>query len=178
MLKKLLLTIVLTLSISILSITAVGQEIKPASESEQSILHRSEVIDLIRSAKKMPEQQQKKKADELWAAGADSKTPRSDYLYCTALAYLGSLKGQACLARAFETSRGIVGDYTDAYVWYTIALEHAGTDAGLKKEIQAGQARAQQMLHSSYPSPSDFELEDAIKQQKEKIKEYAAEAGK
>jgi hypothetical protein len=34
------------------------------------------------------------------------------------------------------------------------------------------------MMHSVYPAPSDYELEDLVKKQKEKIVEYAAEAGK
>lgn len=177
MIKKLLLTITLTLTLALAPIMAIGQGLKPASESEQTLLNKSETIDLIKQAGTMSSQQQKEKLEQLWSADTKSKTPRSDFLFSSALAYLGHYKAQAYLAQAFENGRGIVSNLTDAYVWYTIALEHPIDDADLKGKIEAGQARVKMMLLSVYPSPSDFELEDSVKKQKDKIKEYAAEAG-
>jgi len=172
--RKFFLTPIIAL-ICIPTIT-IGQEIKPASESEQTLLNKSEIIELMIQAGQMPGQQQEEKIDRLWASDT-SKTPRSDFLYCTAFAYLDNYKAQACLGRAFEHGLGVVSDLTDAYVWYTIALEHSADDEDLKEKAAAGQTRVKMMLMSVYPSPSDFELEDLVKKQKGKIEEYSAEAG-
>jgi hypothetical protein len=174
--RKFFLTLIIAL-ICIPTIT-IGQEIKPASESERTLLNKSEIIELMIQAGQMPGQQQAEKIDQLWAANDNSKTPRSDFLYCTAFAYLDNYKAQACLGRAFENGNGIVSDLSDAYVWYSVALDHPIDDVNIKKTIQAGRLRVNQMLHSTYPAPSDYELEDLVKKQKEKIAEYTAEAGK
>jgi len=170
MIKKLLLTITMMLPVAVLA-----QEIKPASESEKTLLNKSEIIDLIKQVGQMSPQQRNEKIKQLCATDADSKTPRSDFLYCSAFAYLDHYKAQACLARAFENGRGIIQSYTDAYVWYTLALEHPIEDAGIKEKIQAGQDHIKMMLFSVYPAPSDYELEDEVKTQKEKIEEYAVQ---
>ena len=177
MFKQLLLTATITLSITLALNAATGQEIKPASESEQTLLNKSETIALMNQVKSMSSQQQKEKINQVWVTDTNSKTPRSDFLYCSAFAYLNDYKAQACLARAFENGRGIGSNLTDAYVWYTIALEHSINDAALKSDIESGQARVKTMLLSVYPAPSDFELEEAVKKQKEKVEEYRAEAG-
>lgn len=175
MFKKLLLTITLSFSLTAAAAAAAGQEIKPASEDEQYLLDKSEIVELIQKAVKITSQKRKEIIDRVWAEDKGSTTPRSDFLYSTAFAYLNDPKAQACLARAFENGTGIVSDLTDAYVWYTIALE-AADDTDLKKSLQAGQTRVKTTLVSVYPAPSDYELEDAVKQKKEKIEEYAAEA--
>jgi hypothetical protein len=167
MFKKLLLMIAL-----ILPITVFGQEIKPASESEHTLLNKSETIALIKQVAPMPVAKQKEKVAQLWAADADSKTPRSDFLYCTAFAYLNYPQAQACLARAFENGHGIVSNLTDAYVWYTVALENPAISSDLKDKVEAEQTRIKMTLFSVYPTPTDFELEEAVKKQQELIKEY------
>jgi len=171
MIKKLLLPIALMLSITT---TALGQEIKPASEDEQYLLNKSEIVELIQKAVKITSQKRKEIIDRVWAEDKGSTTPRSDFLYSTAFAYLNDPKAQACLARAYENGTGIVSDLTDAYVWYTIALGAADNDMDLKKSLQAGQTRVKTTLVSVYPAPSDYELEDAVKQKLEQIEEYAA----
>jgi len=177
MYRKFILAVTIPLALTLALMTAIGQEIKPASESEQTLLNKSETIALMNQVKSMSSQQQKEKINQVWMADTNSKTPRSDFLYCSAFAYLNDYKAQACLARAFENGRGIVSNLTDAYVWYTIALEHSANDAALESEIESGQARVKTMLLSVYPAPSDFELEEAVTNQKEKIEEYAAGAG-
>jgi len=170
------LTITLVLIITLTPITVFGQDLKPASENERTLLNKSEIIELITQAVKISNQQQKEKIEQLWTADS-SKTPRSDFLYCSAFAYLDNYKAQACLGRAFENGIGIVSNLTDAYVWYAVALDHPIDDVSIKDTIQAGRARVKQMLISTYPAPSDYELEDLVKKQKEQIKQYPAEAG-
>jgi hypothetical protein len=175
--KKIMVVGILVLTISTVPITAFGQEIKPESESERTLLNKSEIIELMIQAGQMSDQQREEKIDQLWASDT-SKTPRSDFLYCTAIAYLDNYKAQACLGRAFENGNGIVGNLPDAYVWYSVALDHPIDDVNFKNTIQTRRDHVEQMLHSVYPAPSDYELEDLVKTQKEKIEEYAAEAGK
>jgi hypothetical protein len=168
---------ILLLTTCIAPITVLGQGLKPASESERTLLNKSEIIELMIQAGQMSNQQQEEKIDQLWASDT-SKTPRSDFLYCAAIAYLDNYKAQACLGRAFENGSGIVSNLSDAYVWYAIALDHPVEDVNVKETIQARRDHVKQTLRSVYPAPSDYELEDLVKNQKEKIEEYAAEAGK
>lgn len=163
--------------LAMLPVSAPAQGIQAESESEQTRLDRSEIADLIARAGGMTAGLQQERIDRIWLSGDDSATPRSDFLFCTAMAYLGHQKAQACLARAFEQGCGIVGDYTDAYVWYTIARENAAGDPGLLKEVESGRARVEQTLLSVYPAPSASDLEDAVSQKKEQIREAASEAG-
>ncbi|MBN2320640.1 MAG: hypothetical protein JXR49_16290 [Acidobacteria bacterium] len=170
--KKTILILTLILVLAPISVLA---QINPASEDEKSLLHESEIIDLMARLEQMPVQQQKEKIEQLWANDKGSKTPRSDFLYCSGFAYLDHYKAQACLGRAFENGRGIVQDNMDAYIWYTIALDHTIDDAAFKEKLQARQTHIKQVLVSVYPAPSDYELEDAVKKQKEKIEQYTAE---
>ena len=172
MIKKLLPTITTILLLAPISVLA---QVNPASEDEKSLLHESEIIDLMARLRQMPPQQQKEKIDELWTNDSGDKTPRSDFLYCSGFAYLDNYKAQACLGRAFENGRGIVQDNMDAYVWYTIALDHPIDDMNFKEKLQSSQTHVKQVLVSVYPAPSDYELEEAVKKQKEKIEQYRAE---
>ena len=172
MIKKLLLAITTILLLAQISVLA---QINPASEEEKSLLHESEIIDLMARLEQMSPQQQKEKIDELWADDSGDKTPRSDFLYCSGFAYLDNYKAQACLGRAFENGHGIVQDNMDAYIWYTIALDHPIDDKAFKEKVQASQTHIKQVLVSVYPAPSDYELEEAVKKQREKIEQYRAE---
>ena len=171
MTKKLLMTIAIIFVLSPISV--IGQ-INPASEDEKSLLHKSEIIDLLTQVGRMSPQQQNDKIEELWANDSAGETPRSDFLYCSGFAYLDHFKAQACLGRAFENGHGIVQDYMDAYIWYTIALDHPIEDTAIKEKIQIAKDRVKMTLISVYPAPSDYELEDAVKKQKEKIVQYQA----
>ncbi len=173
--RKLLRTI--TMLSLLIPIHSIGQ-LKPGSENEQSLLKKSEILDLMSQVGKLPAQQQNEKIEQLWTSDGGSKTPRSDFLYCAGFAYLDRYKAQACLGRAFENGYGIVQDYSDAYVWYTIALEHPIEDSAVREKIQAGKDRVKMTLLSVYPAPSDFELEELVKNKKEKIAQYQAEIGK
>lgn len=170
--KKLLPT--LTLILVLTPISALSQA-NPASENEKSLLNKSEIIDLMTRLERMPAQERNEKIGQIWANDGAGKTPRSDFLYCSGFAYLDHYKAQACLGRAFEDGFGIVEDYMDAYVWYAIALDHAIEDAAFKEKIRAAKERVKMTLVSVYPAPSDYELDDAVKQQKEKIAQYQAE---
>jgi len=172
MLKKLLLT--LTMILALASLCAFGQ-IKPASEEERTLLHKEEIIDCMIQAGRMSPDEQKDKVDRLWANDGGSQTPRSDFLYCYGFAYLDHYKAQACLGRAFENGIGIVQNYTDAYVWYTIALDHPVEDEAVWEKIETAKERVKMTLFSVYPAPSDFELDELVKKQKENIAQYQEE---
>jgi hypothetical protein len=175
MIRKMLLTIPVILPIVLIPMAAMGQGLKPASETEHSLLGKLEIIDLMKQAGRMPDQQQKEKINQLGADDAGGKTPRTDFLYCSAFAYMDQYKAQACLGRAFENGRGIVQDLTEAYVWYTVSLAHPIEDNAAKEKIQAAQEHVKQLLFSVYPAPDDYELEELVAQQKEKIIEYQEE---
>jgi hypothetical protein len=175
MIKKLLLTVTVILPLILTPIVASGQGLNPASETERTLLSKSEIIDLMIQVGRMPVQQQNEKIEQLWADETGGQTPRTDFLYSSGFAYLDHYKAQASLARAFEQSRGIVEDLTEAYVWYTVALEHPIGDNATRAKIQASQDHIKQLLVSVYPAPSDYELEDLVKNQKEKIALYLSE---
>ena len=172
MIRKLLLAI--TIISALAPPFSIGQ-LNPASENERSLLKKSEILDLMTQVGKVPARQQDEKIEQLWTSDGGSKTPRSDFLYCAGFAYLDRYKAQACLGRAFENGLGIVQDYSDAYAWYAIALEHPIEDTAVRDHIQAGKDRVKMTLLSVYPAPSDFELEELVKNQKEKIALYMKE---
>lgn len=171
MTKKLLLTVMIFL---LMPISVPGQ-LNPVSEDEKSLLNKSEILDLMLRLERMSIQQRNEKIDRLWANDDGGRTPRSDFLYCSGFAYLDHFKAQACLGRAFEKGQGIVQDYSDAYVWYTIALDHSIEDNAVRDKIQAAKSQVKMTLTSVYPAPSDFELDELVKKQKEKIVQYQKE---
>jgi hypothetical protein len=143
-----------------------------AQEEEKSRLNKQEVIDLMVKAGKTPAAQQKGKLDLIWKDLSGSKTPRADFLFCAGLAYLGNHKAQRCVASAYESGIGIVEDLSEAYGWYSVALENRALDQGAKELLQADRDRVQMRLLAAYPHPTEDDLDDLVKAQKLRITQY------
>jgi TPR repeat protein len=177
MFKKLLfLAVLLRVFISFLPGMAAAQT--PSSEEAKTRLDKKEITDLILKIGNMPGAQQNSGIDRIASNPSGSKTPRSDFTFCTGLAFLGNHKAQRCVGYAYEHGLGIVEDAIDAYMWYTIALENSAGDAAAKKKLQEDIERITLKLRSVYPSPSNEELDDLIKTQKMQIGQYRDEAKK
>ncbi len=173
--KFLCLAVMIVLSIALIPLAAIGQEIRAESESELTRPDKDQITGLMIQVKRMPVQEQDSKVNRLWKDPSGSKTPRSDFLFCVGFAYLGNHKAQAYLGSAFENGRGIVRDTYESYVWYSIALDNPATDNDAKQKIREGRERIKQELISVYPAPSDYELEELVEEQKQRIAEYLAE---
>jgi len=151
------------------------QDLSDAAESENARLYKESIIGLMVQVGRMSILEQNQKIDAIMAAQSESRTPRSDFLYCSGLAYLGDDRAQACLGHAFEHGRGIVGNLREAYVWYSIALENPTTEKEARQKIQADRDRVRKALESGSPAPTEEELENLVKAQKERMVRYLAE---
>jgi hypothetical protein len=178
MLNKILLAAAMMLSIPLLSLKAAIQSPAAASEDAKTRLNKQETIDLILKIGRIPRSQQDSRLALIAKNQSDSKTPRSDFEFCMGLAYLNNYKAQACVAQAYERGTGIVEDLSDAYVWYTLALESLIEDAATQKRLQAEKERITLKLRASYPAPSDDELDDLVKAEKNRMTEYQNEVKK
>ena len=116
----------------------------------------------------LPEKQQNENLDVILRSAADSKTPRSNFLFCVGSAYLGNGKAQQCLGRAYENGRGVVEDQMEAYTWFALAAgsKVSGSDADLE--------RVKTRLLSKYPAPTDEEFENQVSDLKDRISQYQA----
>jgi hypothetical protein len=175
MIKNLLLTGIAATLLVLVPITASGQDLKAASEGDRTRLGRDEITKVMIQVSRVPRVDQDRRMDSIWTNQLHSKTPRSDFLFCVGLAYLGNYKAQACMARAYEKGIGIVQDSAEAYVWYSIALDNPNDEKAIKQELQAARQRVKQGLISMYPAPSDEDLADLVQAQKHRIAEYLAE---
>ena len=173
--KVLCLAIMIVISFTLMTTLLVGQDLKAVSENEQTRLSRDEITKLMIQVGSVPVAEQNRKIDLLWADKAGDKTPRSDFLFCMGMAYLGNYKAQAYLGRAFEAGKGIVIDFYESYVWHSIALSNAVDDREAEQKIQSDKDRIKQLLVSVYPSPSDQELDELIEARKQEITECMAE---
>ncbi len=173
MLKRLLLATLVALPVSLLVARAAA-----LSEDEKTRLSKQEVIDSMIQVGRIPRAQQERRMDLIWKDQSGSKTPRSDFLFCTGLAYLGDYRAQACVGNAFEKGLGIVEDLNEAYAWYGLALENHIADKEAEQRIQESKERIIQKLRSSYPSPSDDDLDDMVREQKSRVAQYQEELKK
>jgi TPR repeat protein len=148
-----------------------------ASEDTATRPDKQEIIDQMIKIGRMSRQQQDSKIDLILKDQSASKTIRSDFMFCIGLAYLGNYKSQTCVGSAFENGRGVVEDLSDAYTWYSIALENQAQKA-TEEKAQAHKDRVKDKLLSSYPSPTDDDLDDLVKAQKSRIAQYQADAKK
>lgn len=149
-----------------------------SSEDAKTRLNKQEVITSMVNAARIPAQQQTNRVDAILATPSGSKAPRSDFLFCTGLAYLGNYKAQYCVGNAYENARGIVEDLSEAYVWYAIAVESHPADKTVEQKIEAERDRLKTKLQSIYPAPTDEELDDLVKAQKLRIGQYQEEVRK
>jgi hypothetical protein len=168
-LKRTLLPLVLVLALA----SVYAQD----SEDSKTRPNRQDIMDTMAKVGRMTAQQQATRTDALNLQS--SKTPRSDFIYCVGLAYLGNYKGQRCLGEAYENGLGIVEDLSEAYAWYAIAAENTRiADKGVQEKLQAEKDRIENKLLAAYPHPTEDDLADMIKAQKSRIEQYQADAQK
>lgn len=161
----------------LLIVCLIALPIIQVSGQEKARPNRQEIINLMVQGRQMAAAD-REGALANWQDPAASKAIRADFMKCTGLAYLGNYKAQAYVAASYEKAIGIVEDQLESYVWYAIAHENAGADKAAKEKIQASRARVYEKLHSVYPAPSDEDLEDLVKAQKNRIAQYQEEANK
>ena len=176
--RKLYLTVLAALIIGLMPLEGVGQDLAAASENEKTRLNKDEIMELMIQVDRLPVLEQNSRMDRIWKDPSGSRTPRSDFLFCMGLAYLGNYKAQAYLGRAYENGRGIVEDTYESYVWYSIALDNAVDDDETKQKIQERRERIKMGMISVYPAPSDHELGEIVEAQKNRITESLAEIKK
>lgn len=176
MFRKACLKATITLVLALIPILAVAQDLKPESEVEQTRLNKDEITKLMINVGRMAVSEQKSRMEQIWENRNASTTPRSDFLFSTALAYLDNNLAQAYLGYAYDKGRGIVQDLQEAYVWYTIASKDPiNNDEGTAQKIQQDRDRIKMELQSNYPGPSDEDLEAMVKKQTDQITKYLAE---
>lgn len=178
MIKRLLPAVTIALSLSLVQGCFAAQGASPSSENERTRVFRQDIIELMVRIGRMPVPDQSSKMDLIWKEQSRSKTPRSDFLFCVGLAHLGNYRAQAYLGYAFENGRGIVEDLSEAYVWYSIALDHPAAEKEFLQKLRADTERVKQKLQINYPAPTDEELDDLVKAKKEEIVLYLSEIGK
>jgi TPR repeat protein len=173
MIKRFLLGTILILPFALI---APGQSSAP--EDAKSRPNRQEILDLMARASRMPGQQQESELQRIANSQSESKTPRSDFLLCTGLAFGGNPKAQACVANAYENGRGVVEDPSEAYAWYSVAAENKKTDSATQERLEADRQRVKTKLVSAYPHPTDDDLDDLVKAQETRIAQYQSDARK
>jgi len=169
MIKRLFFLATVLLALSTIPAPAPAQGV---SENVTAKPNKQDIIDQMIAAGKIPAPQRNSRLDQI-LSGQPGKTPRSDFMFCLGSAYLGDYKAQRCLGKAYENSLGIVQDFLEAYTWYAVALENRGADKG--KEIESDRDRVKDRLFSSYPAPTDDDLDDMVKAQKSRIMQYQSE---
>ena len=170
--KKLLLTMLIALPLTI------AQPKAQESEDARTRPNKQETIDLMVKFGGMPAQQQKAKIASIMQNPSAGKTPRSDFLFCLGMAYLGNYEAQRCVGGAYENSRGVVEDLSEAYAWYAVALENTIPDEAAKGVIEADKERVKTRLLAAYPHPTEDDLDDMERAQKSKIEQYQEDVKK
>jgi hypothetical protein len=174
MVRRFLLTAFIVLPILFVDSALATQS---AAEDVKSRPNRQEIADLM-VQNRLPGPQQNSKIDQIMADQAGSKTPRSDFMFCTGLAYLGNAKAQACVAKAYEIGLGVVEDLSEAYTWYALACETRIADAAEEHKVEETRDQLKLRLLSVYPHPTEEELDDQVNAQKTRIAQYQAEIQK
>jgi hypothetical protein len=172
MLKKSLLIMIIAFPLTLAQLRAQDSEDTKARPNKQ------EILNLMTSTGKMPAQQQSAKLDSIRQDSSGSKTPRSDFLFCVGLAYRGNYKAQRCVASDFEHGTGIVEDLSEAYAWYSVALENPRIDESSKAMLESDKERVKTRLLSAYPHPTEDDLDDMVNTQKSRIEQYNQDARK
>ena len=88
----------------------IGQESAAGSEGVVTRPNKQEITDLMLQERRMSDQEQNSKVALILQDPTAGKTPRSDFMFCTGLAYLGNYKAQICVGNAYENGRGIIED--------------------------------------------------------------------
>jgi hypothetical protein len=148
------------------------------SEETKSRPNKQEIVDLMVQIRQIPSQQQSSRIEGILADQAGSKTSRSDFMFCTGLAYLGNAKAQTCVAKAYENGIGVVEDLSEAYTWYALASQTGFAEAAEAQKAEEIRDRVKNRLVSAYPHPTEEDLEDQVNAQKARIAQYQAESKK
>jgi hypothetical protein len=178
MLKRSLQTALILSPLFILFALPILQAQTPVSEDAKTRLNKQETLAQMTLISRLPQKQRENKISGIWLHQEAVKTPRSDFLFCMGFAYLGNHKAQACVADAYEKGLGIVEDLMEAYTWYAVALEYPISDAAAKQRIEENKERIKQKLVSVYPAPTDDELDDLVRKEKDRIAQYQEAAKK
>jgi hypothetical protein len=131
---------------------------------------KKEVLELMVKSAQMSGKQQNDQLTAIVKNQSKSNTPRSDFLFCLGLAYWNNVQAQKCAGKAYETGRGIIEDFSEAYSWYSLALAKSPD-----KNTEADQQRMQDKMRVVYPFPSDDDLEQQILAAQDRVKEYQSE---
>jgi hypothetical protein len=142
------------------------------SEDTKTRPNKEEIANLLRQTSRMSAAEQDSKISRVLKDQANSQTPRSDFMFCTSLAYLGNYKGQMCVGNAYENGLGIVEDMSEAYTWYELAVGSNIKNETDAKKAEADRDRAKEKLVSAYPHPTEDELIDLVNAQKTRIAQY------
>jgi TPR repeat protein len=174
MIKRLLFLAIIMLTLSSIPASAPAQG---AAEDVKARPNKQDIINQMIAAGRISAPQRNSRLDQI-LSGQPGKTPRSDFMFCLGSAYLGNYKAQRCLGKAYENSLGVVQDFLEAYTWYSVALENQTADKSAEKGMQSDRDRVKDRLFSSYPAPTDDDLDDMVKAQKSRIAQYQSEAKK
>lgn len=172
MIRRFLFIAFIALPLALMQSLLIGQDSAAGSEDAVTRPNKQEITDLMLQVRRMSDQEQNSRLARILKEQAASKTPRSDFMFCTGLAYLGNCKAQTCVANAYENGRGIVEDLNQAYAWYGIALERSITDETDAKRAEADRDRVKEKLISNYPHPTEDDLDDLVNSQKTRIAQY------
>ncbi len=142
------------------------------SEDAKTRPNKEEISALTLEASRMPAEDQGSRLARILKDQAGSQTPRSDFMFCTGLAYLGNYKAQMCVGNAFENGLGVVEDLTEAYTWHEIALSNSIANEADAKKAEENRDRTRDRLVSAYPHPTEDELNDLVSAQKTRIAQY------
>ena len=163
---------------SIALLLALSQSAIAGSEDVKTRPNKEEIADLVLKAGRMSGQEQSARIDQILKDQAGSQSPRSDFLFCTGLAYLGNYKAQMCVGTAYEKRLRVVEDLSEAYAWYELAL---GNDIPVEADASKAAAdrdRTKERLLSAYPHPTEDELSDMVNAQKTRISQYREQTKK
>jgi hypothetical protein len=178
MVKRLFLIALLILPFALSQSVLAEQEATTVSQTVKTRLDKQETTNLMLQVGRMSAKEQDARLAGILKDQADSKTPRSDFLFCSGLAYLGNYKAQMCAGYAYEKGLGIVEDLSQAYAWYALALESHITDDADAKKLEADRDRVKNRLLSTYPHPTEDDLEALVDSQKSQIARYQEQIAK
>jgi TPR repeat protein len=162
---------------AILALPLVLAHAMAADEDSKTRLDNKEIMEQMIQSARMPAQQQNEKLGLILKNQSDSKTPRSDFLFCTGLAYWGNHQAQACVGKAYESGIGVVEDLIEAYVWYSLAQEKS-SDQSSNQNSQDYPQHLKEKLQTAYPFPSDDDLDNQLKAQQNRIKQFQSDLRK
>ena len=174
MIKRLFFMAAMMVALSAIPVPAPAQG---GSEDVKARPNKQDIIDQMIAAGRISAPQRNSRLDQI-LSGQPGKTPRFDFMFCLGSAYLGNYKAQRCLGKAYEGGLGVVEDISEAYAWYSVAFENQSAEKSAQKEIESDLDRVKQRVFSSYPAPTDDDLDDLVKAQKSRIAQYQSEVKK